>query len=172
MIWYSLCNWAAPNDGYQPINSNQFCIFTTAESRAKIWPVKLNRTSPRLLRLLSVQRRCSAVLYSLCIFGPIVCVWSLFCFAVPYFVSFLVFSITLLGKRADCSAFVVFWMSCRCYYIVLYLFLGLPLIGLWCVILWHFLVILTYILSYRVKTMFLTDGQTEDLGKNNMSTKP
>ena len=50
-------------------------------------------------------------------------------------------ALPLLGKRAGCFTFVVFWMSCRCY-----CSLTLPDCSMsWSIVwLWHFLVILTY----------------------------
>ena len=71
-------------------------VLTTAESRAKVWPVKLILT-PWRLRLLSVLSSGSVVVYSLYIVAPIV-FWGFvlgLCFVVQRFMSFSSFAICL-----------------------------------------------------------------------------
>ena len=84
-----------------------------------------------------------------------VCVRSLFCYAV--FCVLPSFAMISLGKRekAGYFTFIVF-LKMFCSYSCSYIFLVVPWVDLQCV-LWHFLVLFTYLLRTKGRNVFLTN---------------
>ena len=84
-------------------------VFTTAESRVKIWSVNLF-TPPVASAFVHTQ----LVVLLLIIYFMFCshCLWGLFvlrpCFVLQYFVSFLVLQLSGQEERAGCYSFVVF----------------------------------------------------------------
>ena len=136
-LWWYIAQFRSP-----PRKLNSFCVFTTAQYRAKIWPIKLIEAPPPPpppggFGWCPFYGCGPAVVYHLVIVVSIVvllrefCVESLYCCAI--FCVLSSFAIIPLGKR-ELAACILLSSGCYVAVIVLCFFLTVPWFVLWCVI--------------------------------------